>query len=150
MQTIILLALVIVIGWVLFRPFTKKELDRYCYKPTSKIINHTKSSNIPTICFPRGIGKNYVDFNSIVKPNCINIDYEVDPIWIKENLNGVSIQGGLDPKILLKSKNDIKKEVEKYLDIFSEKSYIFNLGHGVLPETKPETIEFVTNLVRNK
>ena len=74
----------------------------------------------------------------------------MDPIWIKENLNGVSIQGGLDPKILLKSKNDIKKEVEKYLDIFSEKSYIFNLGHGVLPETKPETIEFVTNLVRNK
>ncbi len=128
----------------------KKELDKYCYKPTSKIINHTKSSNIPTICFPKGIGKNYVDFNSIVKPNCINIDYEVDPVWIKENLNGVSIQGGLDPKTLLKSNNDIKKEVEKYLDIFSEKSYIFNLGHGVLPETKPETIEFVTNLVRNK
>ena len=128
----------------------KEELDKYCFKPTLKIVNHIKSKNIPVICFPKGIGKSYADFNSIVRPDCINIDYEVDPIWAKQNLNKVSIQGGLDPKILLKNNNDIKKEVENYLNIFSEKSYIFNLGHGVLPETKPETIEFVTNLVRNK
>ncbi len=128
----------------------KEELDKYCFKPNLKIVNHIKSKNIPVICFPKGIGKSYADFNSIVRPDCINIDYEVDPIWAKQNLNKVSIQGGLDPKILLKNNNDIKKEVENYLNIFSEKSYIFNLGHGVLPETKPETIEFVTNLVRNK
>ena len=44
----------------------------------------------------------------------------------------------------------IKKEVENYLNIFSGYPYIFNLGHGVLPETKPETIKHVTNLVRKK
>ena len=54
----------------------------------------------------------------------------------------------MDPKVLLKNKEEIEKEVRKYLDIFREQPYIFNLGHGVLPETKPEIIKFVTSLVR--
>ena len=55
----------------------------------------------------------------------------------------------MHPKILLKNEEEIKKQVKLYLDIFKNKPYIFNLGHGVLPETKPETIELVTNLVRD-
>ena len=55
----------------------------------------------------------------------------------------------MDPKILLKNEEEIKKQVRMYLDIFKNKPYIFNLGHGVLPETKPETIKLVTNLVRD-
>ncbi len=43
-----------------------------------------------------------------------------------------------------------KKNTEKYLNIFKDYPYIFNLGHGVLPETKPETIEYVINIIRNK
>ena len=70
--------------------------------------------------------------------------------WIKEKLNGTPIQGGLDPKILLTDKENIKANVEKYLNIFKDYPYIFNLGHGVLPETKPEIIEYIINIVRNK
>jgi len=128
----------------------KKELENYCYNPTAKIIDHLKSKKIKVICFPKGIGENYIDFCSIVKPDCISIDYEIDPKWIKEKLNGLPIQGGLDPKILLTDKENIKVNVEKYLNIFKDYPYIFNLGHGVLPETKPETIEYVINIVRNK
>ena len=80
----------------------------------------------------------------------INIDYDVDPNFIKENLNGTVIQGGLNPNILLKDKFEIKEEVEKYLNTFSDYPYVFNLGHGVLPETKPEIIEYVINLIKNK
>ena len=80
----------------------------------------------------------------------LNIDYDVDPNFIKENLNGTVIQGGLDPKILLKDKSEIKEQVDKYLNIFSNYPYVFNLGHGVLPETKPEIIEYVINLIKNK
>ena len=69
-------------------------------------------------------------------------------MWIKKNLKNVSVQGGLDPKILLKDYEVIEKEVKKYLEIFSGSPYVFNLGHGVLPETKPETITYVTELVR--
>ena len=86
----------------------------------------------------------------MVKPDCINIDYEVNPERIKEKLNGIPIQGGLDPKILLTDKENIKKNTQKYLNIFKDYPYIFNLGHGVLPETAPETIEYVINIVRNK
>ena len=128
----------------------KNELPNYCYIPTLKIIQHIKSKKIPVICFPRGIGKSYVDFCLTVKPDCISIDYEIDPKWIKEKLNGLPIQGGLDPKILLTDKEKIKKNTENYLNIFKDYPYIFNLGHGVLPEIKPETIEYIIKLVRNK
>ena len=127
----------------------KKELPNYCYIPILKIVEHVKSKKIPVICFPKGIGENYVDFCSTVKPDCISIDYEVDPQWIKEKLNGTPIQGGLDPKILLKDKEEIKKNTEKYLKIFKDYPYIFNLGHGVLPEIKPETIEYIIRIVRD-
>ena len=60
------------------------------------------------------------------------------------------IQGGLDPKILLADKEKIKKSVKNYLNIFSDHPYIFNLGHGVLPNTKPEIIEYVIKIVRDK
>ena len=128
----------------------KQELSDYCYIPISKIVEHIKSKKIPVICFPKGIGESYVDFCSTVKPDCISIDYEVDPKWIKEKLNGIPIQGGLDPKILLEGKEKIKKRTESYLNIFKDYPYIFNLGHGVMPETKPEIIEYVTQIVRNK
>jgi uroporphyrinogen decarboxylase len=128
----------------------KKELPNYCYIPIMKIVEHIKSKNIPTICFPKGIGENYVDFCSTVKPDCISIDYEVDPEWIKGKLKNIPIQGGLDPKILLSDKETIKKNTEKYLNIFKDYPYIFNLGHGVLPEIKPEMIEYVIQIIRNK
>ena len=85
-----------------------------------------------------------------MKPDCISIDYEIDPKWAKEKLNGIPIQGGLDPKILLGDKEEVKMNTEKYLNIFKDYPYIFNLGHGVLPEIKPETIEYIIQLVRNK
>jgi len=128
----------------------KKELPYYCYIPTLKVVEHIKSLKIPVICFPKGIGENYVDFCSIVKPDCISIDYEVDPKWIKRKLNTTPIQGGLDPKILLTNKEKIKKSTENYLNIFADNPYIFNLGHGILPETKPETIEYIIQIVRDK
>ena len=60
------------------------------------------------------------------------------------------MQGGLDPKILLTDKEAIKAGTEKYLNIFENYPYIFNLGHGVLPEIKPETIEYVIQIVIKK
>ena len=128
----------------------EKELQNYCYEPTLKIVDYIKSLNIPTICFPKGIGKNYINFNSIVKPDCISIDYEIDPKRIKEKLKGTPIQGGLDPKILLTDKDNIKRNAEHYIKIFSDYPYVFNLGHGVLPETKPEIIQYLIQIIRNK
>ena len=130
---------------------SKDELPAYCYNPTLKIVSFVKKKGIPIICFPRGIKKeDYVDFCSIVKPSAISIDYEIDPEWIKNKVNNMPIQGGLDPKILLTNKENIKKKVDYYLNVFSGYPYIFNLGHGVLPETDPAIIEFIVENIREK
>ena len=55
----------------------------------------------------------------------------------------------LNPKILLTDKENLKKEILKYLDIFKDHPYIFNLGHGILPETNPEMVEFLINTVKD-
>ena len=128
----------------------KKELPNYCYIPILKIVEYVKSKKIPVICFPKGIGDNYIDFCSTVKPDCISIDYEVDPKLMRKKLKGIPIQGGLDPKILLLGEEEVKKNTKKYLDIFKDYPYIFNLGHGVLPETKPEIINYIIQIVREK
>jgi uroporphyrinogen-III decarboxylase len=70
-----------------------------------------------------------------------NIDYDVDPISISQQIE-IPIQGGLDPKILLSDKENLKKETLKYLNIFKDHPYIFNLGHGVVPETNPERVKY--------
>ena len=130
---------------------SKEELPDYCYNPTLKIVNHIKKKGTPIICFPRGIKKeDYADFCSIVKPSAINIDYEINPEWIKNKVNNLPIQGGLDPKVLLTNRENVKKNVDYYLNVFSGYPYIFNLGHGVLPETDPSIIEFIVQTIREK
>ena len=75
-----------------------------------------------------------------MRPNGISIDYDVNPNWAKENLKDVCIQGGLDPKILFEEENYLMSKVENYLSTFSDRPYIFNLGHGLLPETNPDIL----------
>ena len=125
----------------------EKDLPNYVYSPTLNLVNYVKSFNIPVICFPREI-KNYKEFCDIVKPDAVSIDYNVDPKKILNHIK-IPIQGGLDPKILLSDKETLKKEAKKYLDIFKDHPYIFNLGHGVLPETDPNMFEYLVNTVKN-
>ena len=125
----------------------EKDLSKYVYLPTLNLVEYVKSLNIPVICFPRGI-KDYKTYCETVKPNAICIDYEVDPIKISKEIQ-IPIQGGMDPKTLLTDKDNIKKEAEKYLDIFKDHPYIFNLGHGVLPETDPNMMDYLVKTVKN-
>jgi len=125
----------------------KKMLPNYVYIPTLNLVEYTKSLGVPVICFPRGI-KDYKSYCEIVKPSVICIDYEVDPLEISKNIK-IPIQGGMDPKVLLSDKDNIKKEAKKYLDIFKDHPYIFNLGHGVLPETNPDMMDYLVKIVKD-
>tara|TARA_B110001452_G_scaffold29162_1_gene22945 strand:- start:2567 stop:3508 length:942 start_codon:yes stop_codon:yes gene_type:complete len=125
----------------------EKDLPNYVYIPTLNLVNYIKSLNIPVICFPRGI-KNYKNYCDIVKPDAVNIDYEVDPINISKSID-IPIQGGLDPKILLTDTSNLKKQALKYLEIFKDHPYIFNLGHGILQETKPEMVDYLVKTVKD-
>ena len=126
----------------------EKDLPNFVYSPTLNLVNYVKSLNVPVICFPREI-KNYKEFCDIVKPDAVSIDFNVNPKKIVKEIN-IPIQGGLDPKILLTDYENLKKETYKYLEIFKDHPYIFNLGHGILPETDPEMVENLIKIVKNR
>jgi len=124
-----------------------KDLPNYVYNPTINLVEYIKSQNIPVICFPRGI-KKYKEFCEIVKPSAICIDYDVDPAQILKDIS-IPVQGGMNPKVLLTDKNNLKKETIRYLDIFKDHPYIFNLGHGILPETDPNMMDYLVKTVKD-
>ena len=125
----------------------EKNLPGYVYIPTLNLVDHIKSLGIPAICFPRGITdyKNYCD---IVKPDVVSIDYNVDPTLICKKID-IPVQGGLDPKVLLTDIENLRKQTLKYLEIFKDHPYIFNLGHGVLPETNPDMVDYLVKMVKD-
>jgi uroporphyrinogen decarboxylase len=125
----------------------EKDLPNFVFIPTLNIVEYVKTLNVPVICFPKGI-KNYKNFCEIVKPDAICIDYDIDPIKISKEID-IPIQGGLDPKILLTDKENLKKNIIKYLDIFKDHPYIFNLGHGVLPDTDPNMMDYLVKTVKD-
>ena len=125
----------------------QEDFDKFLYGPTLSLVNHAKNLGVPVICFPRGI-TDYIKFTKIVKPSMINIDYNVEPGNLIKSLD-VPVQGGLDPKILLSDKENLKKQIKKYLDIFKDHPYVFNLGHGVLPETEVDMVYELVETVRN-
>tara|TARA_B100000886_G_scaffold335923_1_gene293807 strand:+ start:31 stop:1032 length:1002 start_codon:yes stop_codon:yes gene_type:complete len=123
------------------------DLEKYLYNPTQSLVNYTKNLGVPVICFPRGIS-DYNKFCQIVKPSMVNIDYNINPKTLINKID-IPIQGGLDPKVLLTDKDKLKSEVTKYLQIFRDHPYVFNLGHGILPETQIEMVEELIKIVRN-
>ena len=123
------------------------DLPNFVYIPTLNLVEYVKSLGIPVICFPKGV-KNYKNYCDIVKPDVICIDYEIDPIKISKEIK-IPVQGGMDPKILLTDKENLKKEAKRYLDIFKDHPYIFNLGHGILPETDPNMMDYLVKTVKD-
>ena len=125
----------------------EKDLEKYIYAPTKEITDFIRTLNVPSICFPRNI-KNYKEFVNIVNPDVISIDYNVNPKKILEEIN-IPVQGGLNPNKLLEDKATLKLEVKKYLKIFKNHPYIFNLGHGILPETNPNMVEYLIKFIKD-
>ncbi len=131
-----------------------EQLRKWVIAPTKKIVSEIKKlhPNIPVICFPRGVGVNYEEFAREVAPHGLAIDQTLERNWVKKNLQenlGQVVQGNLDNILLaFGSKKEIEKEVLNILESFSDQPFIFNLGHGILPETPIENVELVLDLVR--
>ena len=125
----------------------EKDLDYFVYKPIKSLVDFIRQKETISICFPRNINS-YKKFVDKVNPDIISIDYNVDPSIIRDTID-IPVQGGLDPKILLQNKEIVRNEVTKYLKTFDKKRYIFNLGHGVLPDTNPVMVKYLVDIVRN-
>ena len=128
----------------------KKNLKEFCINPNKNIVNKIKKNfpNNPIICFPKGINKNINNFIKEVKPHGISIDYDINLKKLNLN-NDVVFQGGMNPRFLLGNNKRMFNEAKKYLNFFKNKPYIFNLGHGILPKTKPENVKRLVEFVRS-
>ena len=124
--------------------------DRWCLEPTQKIIHSIKSKmDIPIIGFPRKTSKEgYKKYSNIDNLDCISLDYEFDLDHINELNPKVAFQGNLNPAALLSENNILQDEVDKILIAFKDRAHIFNLGHGVLPNTSIKKVEELVNIIR--
>jgi uroporphyrinogen decarboxylase len=133
-----------------------EQLRKWVIAPTKKIVLELRKLHpeIPVICFPRGIGLMYEEFSREVNSQGLALDQNVEKNWARKNLQenlGQIVQGNLDNILLaFGSKNEIEKEVLNILESFGNNPFIFNLGHGILPETPIENVELVMKLVKNK
>lgn len=127
------------------------DYERFVINPTIKIIKAVKSyyPDVPIIGFPKGSGYLYESYISKTSVNAIGIDSHIpiNKIYDFSKLN-IVVQGNLDPVILLSNKNVIKERTELILEKLSNSRFIFNLGHGILPETPIENVEFLIKCVR--
>ncbi len=132
------------------------QLKKWVLEPTKKIVSEIRKKypTIPIICFPRGIGTMYEEFVHSVNPHGLAIDQNISHDFVKSNLQtktDVIIQGNLDNFLLaFGSKKEIEKEVLTILKELGSRPFIFNLGHGILPETPIENVEFLTKLIRQQ
>ena len=126
----------------------EKDIKNLCYKPNAKLVEFCKREKISNICFPKGLKDKLSEFNQFVKPDGINLDPEIDPLWAKEKLKNVVLQGGLNPKKLLGTEEEMLSAATKYINSFKDIPYVFNLGHGLLPETDPDRVEKLIKFYR--
>lgn len=127
-----------------------REQEKWVFQPISKIVESIKKSHpeIKIIGFPRKIGAGYKNFAEKVNVDCIALDQYTPMAWAKENLPGKILQGNLDNYLLLGDKETVRKEVLSILEITNSKDLIFNLGHGIMPDSKIENIETLIETVR--
>ena len=111
--------------------------------------NDPKTKHIPIVLFsrdPKCDTKTLIDTSA----DCISLFWNMENFDISLAKNSVAIQGNLNPKVLLESRDTIKKETYSILDKYNGyPGYIFNLGHGITPDIDPNNIKFLTDIVRD-
>ena len=128
-----------------------EQFDKWCIQPTTKIFKEINNKKTPTIGFPRAASvDNQIKYSNIKNISCISLDYNF-PLDQITNLNQkISYQGNLHPEILYKGGETQTQATAKILQAFGTKPHIFNLGHGVLPETPTQHIEQLIKQVRSQ
>ena len=128
-------------------------LDRLSIRPLEKIARALNGSHpeTPIIFFPKGVGEKSLDYTMIRYVDGLGIDYGMDPSWARAHLSDhVTVQGGLDPLLVVKGGKEMFDAAEMFLKLFHDVPYIFNLGHGFVPQTPPENVAALTEFIRGK
>ena len=128
-----------------------EELARWCIGPTQRIIAKVRS-HVPgakVIGFPRGIGAGLLRYVEDVPIDAVGLDWTADLAFVRDQIQWrVPVQGNLDPLALLAGGAALDRGVDNILEAFSERPFIFNLGHGILPQTPIAHVEQMLARVR--
>ena len=128
-----------------------QEFDRWCVQPAKKIVALVRR-DVPEakiIGFPRGAGTNLVRYVEQVPVNAVGLDWAIDRIFARNQIQScVPVQGNVDPLALLAGGAALDRAVDATLEAFSARPFIFNLGHGILPETPIAHVEQMLKRVR--
>jgi uroporphyrinogen decarboxylase len=127
------------------------EFERWCVKPLQRIVAHLRAESpaIPIIAFPRGAATQLSKFADLTSLSAIGLDTAVEPRAAAALLpGGLALQGNLDPLALVAGGRALDEAVARVLEGFEGRAHIFNLGHGILPETPIAHVERLMALVR--
>ena len=129
----------------------EEEFEKFVIKPTKYLISKVKARypNIKIIGFPRASGHLYRQYITQTGIDAVSVDYNVPLDQMKLFQEDCVVQGNLHPLILFSSKNKIREEVLRIKNSLNGKPYIFNLGHGILPKTPIENVQYMIDCVRN-
>ena len=135
------------------------EFDHWCIGPTKRLVELVKEvhPDVPIIGFPKGCGPSYRDFAPRTGVDAVSFDTAVDPFWIAEISRERSVlgkpqfavQGNLDPLAVIAGGAVLDEAVDRIMDALSEAPFVFNLGHGLVPETPPDNVQRVIDRVRS-
>ena len=129
------------------------EFDRWVVEPTRAIVAPMKAQfpDIPIIGFPRGGGASALWYVSQTGVDGIGCDTSMPPYMMSEAFDEeqIVIQGNLDPLLLVAGGDALIERTEEILERMSGKPFVFNLGHGIVPETPPEHVALLVETVRN-
>ncbi len=126
------------------------QFDKWVIEPTCYIVSQikTKYPHIPIIGFPRGAGISYIEYANKTGIDALSVDYNTPIDWIANNID-IAIQGNLDPMLLKNNSQESLLQARKILEIMQGRKFIFNLGHGILPETPVENVKYLVDLVKD-
>lgn len=129
------------------------EFDKWVIAPNRAIVERlrVRCPGVPIIGFPKGAGAKLVAYARDTGVDAVGLDETVDPHWANAVLpKGLPVQGNLDPLALIAGGEALEKAVENILSAFADRPHIFNLGHGILPDTPIGHVEQLLKLVRKE
>jgi uroporphyrinogen decarboxylase len=130
----------------------EEEFDTWVVAPTQKIVEEIRKKHpqTPIIGFPRGAEENYEPYAIKTNVSALAIDQGLNLEKAKELQKICPIQGNLDPELLLADNEALIQKTKEIIENLSHGPFIFNLGHGVIKETRPESVEKLVTYIRNK
>ena len=127
------------------------QFERWVIAPNAAIVAglRERCPGVPVIGFPKGAGGKLPAYARETGVDAIGLDETVDPSWAHASLPAdVPVQGNLDPLALIAGGEALDAAVDRILSAFIERPHVFNLGHGILPDTPIEHVERLIARVR--